>query len=215
MLSFSRKILDNLEMNIFVFDLDSTVTKAELLPEIAKAVGMEIDMARLTQQALDGVVPFAVSFRQRFDLLRHVPLEAVWQVADKVEIDGDIGKFIREHREQCIIATGNADLWVKPITDKLGCRVFASHAEMDETGTPRLESVLYKGDVIAELREEYPPPAKIIAIGDSANDIPMFEAADFSIAYGGVNTPTEEVRRAATWKIDDSQKMVAFLSSKD
>jgi len=198
-------------MNIFVFDLDSTVTKAELLPEIAKAVGMDINMARLTQQALDGVVPFEISFRQRFDLLKHVPLETIWQVAEKVEIDEHIGKFIREHREQCVIATGNADLWVKPITDKLGCRVFASHAEIDEAGIPQLHSVLYKGDVMQILRAEYPPPTEIIAIGDSANDIPMFEAADFSIAYGGVNEPSEEVSESAGLYCDCSTKLVREL----
>lgn len=199
-------------MNIFVFDLDSTVTKAELLPEIAKAAGLGLDMARLTQEALDGVVPFEVSFRQRFDLLRHVPLEAVWQVADNIEIDAHIGKFIQEHREQCVIATGNADLWVRPITDKLGCRVFASHAEIDENGIPQLLTVLYKGDVMQTLRAELPPPTKLIAIGDSANDIPMFEAADFSIAYGGVNMPSPEVRRSASAQIDDSAKVESILS---
>lgn len=199
-------------MNIFVFDLDSTVTKAELLPEIAKAVGMDIDMARLTQQALDGEVPFEASFRQRFDLLKRTPLETVWQVADRVEIDEHIGKFIKEHREQCVIATGNADLWVKPITDKLGCRVFASHAEADERGVPQLISVLYKGDMMRALRAELAPGAKIIAVGDSSNDIPMFEAADFSIAYGGVNEPTDEVKRAAGVRIDNSSQLVLVFT---
>ena len=182
------------------------------MPEIAKAAGLGLDMTRLTQEALGGVVPFEVSFRQRFDLLRHVPLEAVWQVADNIEIDAHIGKFIQEHREQCVIATGNADLWVRPITDKLGCRVFASHAEIDENGIPQLLTVLYKGDVMQTLRAEFPPPTKLIAIGDSANDIPMFEAADFSIAYGGVNMPSPEVRRSASAQIDDSAKVESILS---
>ena len=182
------------------------------MPEIAKAAGLGLDMARLTQEALDGVVPFEVSFRQRFDLLRHVPLEAVWQVADNIEIDAHIGKFIQEHREQCVIATGNADLWVRPITDKLGCRVFASHAEIDENGIPQLLTVLYKGDVMQTLRAEFPPPTKLIAIGDSANDIPMFEAADFSIAYGGVNMPSPEAGRAASRQINESAKVESILS---
>ena len=182
------------------------------MPEIAKAAGLGLDMARLTQEALDGVVPFEVSFRQRFDLLGHVPMEIVRRVAEGIEVDEHFGGFIKEHRERCVIATGNADLWVKPITGKLGCRVFASHAELDERGVPWLLSVLHKGDVMKTLRGELSSGSKIIAIGDSANDMPMFEAADFSIAYGGVNQPSEEVKRAATVQIDDSAKVVSILN---
>lgn len=198
-------------MNIFVFDLDSTVTKAELLPEIAKAVDMDIDMAHLTQQALDGAVPFEESFRQRFDLLKHVPLNVIRQVADKIAIDENIGKFIREHPMQCVIATGNVDIWVKPITDKLGCRVFASHAEMTASGLPCLVTVLYKRTVLQSLRSELSENSKIVAIGDSANDIPMFELADYAVAYGGVNEPTDKVKSAAHAFINDSTDLVQRL----
>lgn len=198
-------------MNIFVFDLDSTITKTELLPEIARAAGMSIDMKQLTQQSLDGLIAFEVSFRQRFDLLKHVPLETVWQVADKIEIDEHIGNFIEQHQKQCVIATGNAGLWVKPITDKLGCRVFASHAELDFQGIPQLLTILYKGEVMQTLRCELPSSAKIIAIGDSANDIPMFQDADFSVAYAGVNEPTEEVRTEATLLVRSGKELVREL----
>ncbi|MBQ4133103.1 MAG: HAD family phosphatase, partial [Desulfovibrionaceae bacterium] len=208
--AFLNLFREKQDMAIFVFDLDSTVTRAELLPEIARIAGMDVDMARLTQQALDGTAPFAVSFRQRFDLLRHVGMETVRQAAEGIEVDEYIGGFIRERPGQCIIATGNADLWVKPITDKLGCRVFASHAELDEHGVPRLLSVLHKGDVLRALRSEL-PETKIIAIGDSANDIPMFELADYAIAYGGVNTPTAAVREAADEQIDDGGRLVTRL----
>ena len=183
------------------------------MPEIAKAAGLGLDMARLTQEALDGVVPFEESFRQRFDLLGHVPMEIVRRVAEGIEVDEHFGGFIKEHRERCVIATGNADLWVKPITGKLGCRVFASHAELDERGVPRLLSVLHKGDVMKILRGELSSGSKIIVIGDSANDIPMFEAADFSIAYGGVNEPSQETRLAANAQINESARVKSVLSS--
>ena len=197
-------------MNYFVFDLDSTVTKAELLPKIAEAAGMQNDMARLTQQALDGAVPFAQSFRKRFNLLKHLPMGEVLKVAEQVEFDPDLAKFIQENKNQCSIATGNVDIWTKPITDKLGCRVFASHAEL-ENGVPELKTVLHKGDVMRQLTSELKAGEKIIAIGDSYNDIPMFEAADVAIAFAGVNEPVEAVKAKADRVFANGTELAAFL----
>ena len=197
-------------MNYFVFDLDSTVTKEELLPKIAEAAGMQNNMAQLTQQALDGGVPFAQSFRERFNLLKHLPLGEVLKVAEQVEFDPDLARFIQENKNQCIIATGNVDVWTKPITDKLGCRVFASHAEF-ENGVLELKNVLYKGDVMQQLTSELKAGEKIIAIGDSYNDIPMVEAADVAIAFAGVNEPVEAVKAKADRVFANGTELAAFL----
>lgn len=198
-------------MNLFVFDLDSTVTKSELLPDIARATGMGEEMSRLTQAALDGAVPFAQSFTSRFNLLRHIPLSDIHKVADQVEIDAFIGSFIRNHCDICSIATGNADLWVKPITDKLGCRVFASHAQVIGK-EQKLVSVLDKADVMPILRLQA-GAGKIIAVGDSYNDIPMFEAADFSIAYAGVNEPVKAVKSAADKIVNGGKELTDLLET--
>ena len=203
-------------MNYFVFDLDSTLTKEELLPKIAQAAGMQNDMARLTQQALDGAVPFAQSFRARFNLLRHLPLPWVLEVANQVEFDPYLAEFVCENNGkngcQCIIATGNVDIWTRPITNKLGCRVFASHAEI-ENGLLELKTVLDKSDVMQVLLAQKKPGGKIIAVGDSYNDIPMFEAADVSVAFGGVNQPVAAVMEKATYFYANGKKLAAFLTS--
>ena len=203
-------------MTFFVFDMDSTLTKEELLPKIAKAAGIQNDMARLTQQALDGAVPFEISFRSRFNLLKHLPLPWVLKVADKVEFEPYLAEFILENNGKngckCIVATGNVDIWTKPITDKLGCRVFASHAVL-ENGVPELKIVLDKTDVMQVLLAEKQPDEKIIAVGDSYNDIPMFEAADVSIAFGGVNRPVAEVIEKANYYYSSGKELADFLKS--
>ena len=47
---------------IFLFDLDSTITKKEILPEIARKIGKEDEMRRLTEETMNGVLPFKQSF---------------------------------------------------------------------------------------------------------------------------------------------------------
>jgi phosphoserine phosphatase len=59
---------------LFVFDLDSTITKCELLPLIAESVGLGSEMAELTEVAMQGNVPFEQGFRNRVQLLQRVSI---------------------------------------------------------------------------------------------------------------------------------------------
>ena len=50
-----------MEPYIFIFDLDSTITKIEILPEISKMIG-DKEMRELTEQTMKGEIPFKHSF---------------------------------------------------------------------------------------------------------------------------------------------------------
>ena len=43
---------------LFVFDLDSTITKCELLPLIAESVGLSDVMVNMTETAMRSSIPF-------------------------------------------------------------------------------------------------------------------------------------------------------------
>ena len=73
--------------------------------------------------------------------------------------------------------------------------------------------VLDKTDVMQVLLAEKQPDEKIIAVGDSYNDIPMFEAADVSIAFGGVNRPVAEVIEKANYYYSSGKELADFLKS--
>lgn len=47
---------------IFLFDLDSTVTKQEILPTISKKLGIYEKMTELTESTMSGEIPFKQSF---------------------------------------------------------------------------------------------------------------------------------------------------------
>ena len=47
---------------IFLFDLDSTVTKQEILPTIAQNIGKLKEMRELTEATMRGEIPFKTSF---------------------------------------------------------------------------------------------------------------------------------------------------------
>ena len=50
------------EKTVFLFDLDSTVTKEEILPMIAKKIDKEQEMRELTEQTMMGILNFRESF---------------------------------------------------------------------------------------------------------------------------------------------------------
>ncbi|MBM9995282.1 HAD-IB family phosphatase, partial [Pseudomonas aeruginosa] len=107
----------------YCFDLDGTLTRQELLPLIASSVGLEDEIEVLTQATIDGFLPFDKSFKLRVRLLRDANLEWIHSaLRQQVELDPHIQAFISARPRQCFVVTGNLDLWVEPVLERLGVR---------------------------------------------------------------------------------------------
>lgn len=192
---------------IFAFDLDGTVTSVELLPRIARHAGLEKELSELTGRTLRGELAFEESFRKRFAMLRHIPLSLVHESLRSVPLDPHIAAFIQARPGECAIVTGNLDLWVMPILDRLGCRHLASRGAVTANGLALL-SVLDKGAAAASLRREAPT---LVAIGESMNDVPLFRAASLGIAFAGVHEPVREICRLARFRVPDGKTLCRVL----
>ena len=191
--------------NKFAFDLDGTITKAETLPLLAKELNLSDEMKILTDLTLSGQISFEQSFRLRYFILKNIPLKKIFEIMDAVELDEDILNFIRENKKFCAVVTGNLDIWIEPITKKIGCEIFSSQSERGE-----LKKILNKAVTIRELKKT---AEKIISIGDGFNDIQMFNESDISVAYGGVHKPSAEVFNAADYFFCDGKNLVQFLKN--
>ena len=196
-------------MKKFAFDLDGTVTKVETLPLLAKELGICAQMKFLTELTLEGKIPFEKSFRLRYEILKKIPPKRIAEIMNAVELDEEIFKFIRENKNNCAVVTGNLDCWVYPIAEKLGCEIFSSTSRLDKNGIPILSEILRKDAAIAQLKKSCD---KVIAIGESFNDVPMFEVADISIAYGGVHKPVDAAVFVADYVVNDSQTLCRLLN---
>ena len=192
---------------LFVFDLDSTITKCELLPLIAQSTGRGNEMAALTEAAMQGKVPFEQDFRNRVRLLQEVPISRVRSVVSRAPLHEEIDAFIQENTQRCIILTGNLDVWIMPIIEKMGMkgRCLCSKAQVCEERLLGIASVLDKASVCQRL------PNPFVAIGDGSNDIDMLEAAEIGIAFGGVHNPCKELVAAADMVIWEEKELVEVL----
>lgn len=193
---------------IIVFDLDGTITCQEILPAMAHELGIYAEMSSLTRQVLEGTVSFEESFRLRFEMLRSIPLSKVHEITNNIPLDEHIVKFIHEHTKICRIATGNLDCWIEPMVQKIGCQYFSSTSRI-KNGEIVLEAIMDKGKIMRELAASH--NARLIAIGDSAADVPMFKEADIAIAFSGVNVNPRPLLEAADFTASNGKSLYSLL----
>ena len=196
-------------MKKIAFDLDGTVTKVETLPLLAAELDLVEEMKLLTDLTLSGELPFEKSFWMRYRILRNISLKRIQEIMASVELDKEIAEFIREHKDTCAIVTGNLDCWIEPIISKLGCASFSSTSELDEKNFPVLKKILDKGSAIRELKKS---ADKVIAVGESFNDVSMLKEADISIAYGGVHRPVSAAISVSDYVVFDGYSLCKLLN---
>lgn len=193
----------------FAFDLDGTVTLEELLPLIAKRAGLSEEIELLTRLTVDGTLSFASSFKLRFGILKSLPFAEVQAATAVARLDPEISAFIAAHRDQCRIVTGNIPQWVKPLVDRIGCGLYSSEASANDTHPLAVTRVINKADAINAMRAEFD---RVVAVGDGANDVPMFDAADISIAYGGVHDPAPALLEVSDYATYENRALCRLLN---
>lgn len=192
---------------IYLFDLDSTITKCEILPTIAKECGIYEEMCALTESTMRGEIPFKQSFLNRVELLKNVPVSRVSKLIADIELNEHIVDFIRRNKERCFIVTGNLDVWIDKLMDKIEMKdhVFCSKAVVKDDAIQSVFSVIDKNAVISQMIMPF------VAVGDGNNDAEMIEAAEVGIGYGGVHEIAPSVLDCASHAVYDEKKLVDFL----
>ncbi len=193
---------------IFLFDLDSTVTRQEILPTIAGHIGVYEQMKDLTESSMRGEVPFKQSFLQRVELLKSASVSQIREIVSNIELNEPLVDFIQANKSRSYIVTGNLDVWIEGLIEKLGMEknLFCSKALLDGDHIQDVFNIVDKDAVIRQMVLPF------VAVGDGNNDAEMIEAAEVGIGYGGVRPVAASVLECATHVVYQEDKLVNFLN---
>ena len=192
---------------IYLFDLDSTITKEEILPKIAKELGKEKDIRVLTEKTMIGEIPFKESFLERVEILKQIPISVVQDHIENIQLNEKIVHFIQKNKDKCFILTGNLDVWIKKLLIKLDLEqnCFCSKASVYDDKLISVVSVIDKSLICEQIVQDY------VAIGDGNNDAEMVKKAKIGIGYGGVRPIASALLDNADFAFYSEDKLCEFL----
>ena len=136
----------------FLFDLDGTVTSKETLPIIAEHFRVLEQIAELTKQTVQGNVPFIESFIRRVNILGKCAVSETDNLLAQVPLYPALAHFIRTHKEDCVIVTGNLTCWCDQLFNKIGCQCFGSIAECENDHVVKINKILRKEEVVDQFK---------------------------------------------------------------
>lgn len=193
---------------VFLFDLDATVTKEEILPALAEQVGLLEEMQEMTEKTMRGEIPFQSSFLARVEMLKAIRVSRVAEIVEKTPLNEELVQFIHAHASRCYIVTGNIDVWIEELIKRIGLPMshcYCSSASVSDDYIVSVNSVVDKEKIVKQF------VVPVVAVGDGSNDAEMVRLADVGIGYGGVRPVAYSLMCNATHAICDEHRLCSFL----
>ncbi len=192
----------------FIFDLDGTLTREETLPKIADHFGVQTDIAHLTRETIRGAIPFTQSFKKRVEILKEFSVQETADLLATTPLLDPVVDFIKDHERDCMIATGNLDVWVDALARKVGCNISSSIAQVSGDRVTKIDKILRKETIVKELKAK---GEFVVVIGDGNNDSEAMKLADLSIAVGLVHEPAPSVLAVCDFLVYSEEALLRLL----
>jgi phosphoserine phosphatase len=187
----SRRLRD---VRLVVMDMDSTLITIECIDEIADMQGIKAEVAAITASTMRGEIEFAESLRRRVALLAGLPLAALERVyRERLALSPGAENMIAGfHAVGATVGlvSGGFTFFTDRLKERLGLDFAIANTLGVNGGTltghvdGRIVDAEVKAHAIRERKAAFAGAGGLaVALGDGANDLPMFAEADVSIGY--------------------------------
>jgi phosphoserine phosphatase len=182
------------DFGLFVTDMDSTLINIECIDEIADMHGVKAEVAAITESAMRGEIDFRTSLTLRVSLLAGLHEQALAKVyAKHLRLNpGAVALMssLKAANVRTALVSGGFSFFTDHMQRELGFDyAWANELEVVDgrlTGRvigPMIDAQA-KADHLTATRDDLGlTPEQVLCCGDGANDIPMFRAAGYSVAY--------------------------------
>ena len=185
---------DTIEVpRLFVSDMDSTMIGQECIDELAGYAGLKPQIASITERAMKGELDFPSALRERVGLLEGLGEEAIAQcLAERIRPEDGAATLVatlKAHGCRTVLVTGGFHHFADAVADQMGFEFVVGNrlAVIDGKLTGEIAGPISdastKQKTLHDEAARLGANARVLAMGDGANDIPMLQAADYGIAY--------------------------------
>jgi phosphoserine phosphatase len=185
-----------MSFDVICFDCDSTLSRIEGIDELARRVGMGEEMSKLTDLAMNGVVPLEAVYERRLSIIRPDQASINWladlYIAEIVEGVKEVFASLLDQDKAVHIISGGLRQAILPLADCLGLpesHVHAVDIYFNEDGSYLnydLNSPLArtggKAVVVGTLKGE----GSLVMVGDGKTDLEAKQSGAVVLGFGGV-----------------------------
>ncbi|MCB1159494.1 MAG: phosphoserine phosphatase SerB [Leptospiraceae bacterium] len=184
-------LLEKNKPSLFAFDMDSTLIEEEVIDELAREKGVFEEVARVTEEAMQGKLDFQTALRKRCSLLQGLEVQVFNKIYERLHPREGLKKlfsFFKQEKIHTAVFSGGFVPILEKFSLEYGIDFFAANT-LEVMNGKLSGSVIgdivdreKKRELFLQRRDFYKlEPGQTVACGDGSNDLLMLNEAGLGI----------------------------------